>query len=966
QRLLAEVAGTPLQGTPPLSLSVSVGVATFPDDGTTAESLFERADGRMYEAKRAGRGQVVAADAASAAQALFQQDERLVERVHEVDRLNRFLDAMPLARRGVVRVAGAPGSGRTRMLAEARALGELRGLRVLCVRGRPELRAEPYGALRAALEDPDAIPPSVAGPVEAATLVRRALHVTRGPGLLICADDTAELDRPTAAALRALLAGPRRGAPVALAYAADDDGPDLSPPDIGLRERLDLRPLTPEGVRVWLRTLLRWEAPEGFLEWLRERTGGLPGSVRRTVVHLVDRHLLAAHGDEWTLAEGYRDALPPPPRAGSGLGEMRGFPRVGMPLLGRDPTVREVVRTLRDARLLTLCGPAGCGKTRLAIEAAHEAAELFADGAVFVSLRGVASAAEADAQLADALGDAPAGGGDLRVSLLRHLRRKRVLLVLDGVDGSAVGADLAAAVVDAAPEARVLATSRDRLHRPGEWMMEVEALRVPKWSDAERMGTSAAVQLFVERASSGGRTAAGDAEDAVVARICQLLQGHPLATEMAAAQLGPTRCRDLLHELETNLDGIDIYHPAAAPERRVFRAVLELAWRLMPAPLRSTVRRASLLPGAFGSDAALAVAGADRDALEELERRGLLARTGDDRFALHAPVREAAAAKLDDFPRERGEAQAELVSHYLGLLAASLQRLRDPAEAAGAVALLVPEVPHLRLAWRTAAMDGRREELDRAAPALFALCAARGCWAEAAASFGLALDWVCGGDGPDPCRDRLAQRLRALRGASLLHGGRVAEARDDLGAALAAAVRAGDLGEQVFCQGALAVAEARAGRVPEARRHAIEAVDAARNGPDTHVLAGALRDAAAARGEVGDLREAVTLLLELSGQEHDSLARQGSWETLVTVAETLMRAEGLAFAATLLARVAAESRAPTAVASRAERLLDEIQPRVDGPPPEVRIVTGDSPAGARPLHILRPTRRGPARRAGES
>ena len=187
-------------------------------------------------------------------------------------------------------------------------------------------------------------------------------------------------------------------------------------------------------------------------------------------------------------------------------------------------------------RLLTLVGPGGIGKTRLALQAAAQEAFAFRDGACFVPLAAVRSPDLVAEAIAHALSLPPAGAGDPRASLLNYLRagERDLLLVLDNLEHLLDSADLLVAILDQAPGVTVLATSRERLNLRVEQVLAIHGL--PVEGSGLRLEDAPAVRLFVQsaqRASAGFEPAPEDLT--CVARVCQLVEGMPLAIELAAA-----------------------------------------------------------------------------------------------------------------------------------------------------------------------------------------------------------------------------------------------------------------------------------------------------------------------------------------------------------------------------------------------------------------------------------------------
>ena len=236
-----------------------------------------------------------------------------------------------------------------------------------------------------------------------------------------------------------------------------------------------------------------------------------------------------------------------------------GLPVPPTELIGRETEVAKcralLAPTTGAARLLTLLGPGGVGKTRLALAVAAELVDAYAAGVVFVDLAAVRDLRLVSAAIARRLEVYESGTRRARELLLKYLRDRQVLLVLDNFEHLLGAAPLLAELLAACPRLALLVTSRAALRLRGEWRFDVPPLAVPQDAPAlEAIAATAAVRLFVERAQATAPDLVLDARNApAVAAICRRLDGMPLAIELAAARAGLLQPDALLRRLERRL-----------------------------------------------------------------------------------------------------------------------------------------------------------------------------------------------------------------------------------------------------------------------------------------------------------------------------------------------------------------------------------------------------------------------------
>ncbi|MFC4051730.1 BTAD domain-containing putative transcriptional regulator [Actinomadura syzygii] len=335
-----------------------------------------------------------------------------------------------------------------------------------------------------------------------------------------------------------------------------------------------------------------------------------------------------------------------------------GMPRAHLPaqltsFVGRDEELRRVGKMLADGRLVTLLGPGGAGKTRLAVEAAgRERGDV-----CFVDLAPVAPD-EVPKALLGALGlreggmrPAPGGRAPDAVERVRTaLDGRRVLLVLDNCEHVVASvAGLAHRLLSACPDLRVLATSREALGITGEALRPLPPLELPpEGAPAREVAAYPAVRLFLDRAEAvrpGFAVDEGNVRD--VLRICRALDGLPLAIELAAARLRSLPVRDVATRLDDRFRLLSRGDRTAAPRHQTLRAVVEWSWDLLDAAEQTLARRLTVFSGGFTLAAAAGVCRDDdaADAVASLADKSLLQSDGV-RYRMLDTVRAFCAERL--------------------------------------------------------------------------------------------------------------------------------------------------------------------------------------------------------------------------------------------------------------------------------------------------------------------------------
>jgi predicted ATPase/DNA-binding CsgD family transcriptional regulator len=392
--------------------------------------------------------------------------------------------------------------------------------------------------------------------------------------------------------------------------------------------------------------------------------------------------------------------------------------------IGREQALAEVGRLLATARLLTLTGAPGVGKTRLALQLAGQALEAYADGVWLVELAPLADPALVPQAVATAVGVQEQPGRPLVEILGEALRPQQVLLVLDNCEHLvAACAMLADHLLRACPQLEILATSREALGVGGETAWWVPSLAVPgeaapaTAAEVGALGQCEAVRLFVERASAAEpRFALTERNSGAVGQVCRRLDGIPLALELAAARVRALPVEQIAARLDDRFRLLTGGSRAALPRQQTLRAAVDWSYALLPETERVVLRRLAVFAGGWTLESAEAVCAgegiAPEDVLErlvELVNKSLVlaeGHSGEPRYRLLETLREYGGEKL----REAGE-EAILRDRHLAWFVAWAQRAYTPLWGPEQVVWfrrLQTELDNLR-----AAMEWSKRRLER-------------------------------------------------------------------------------------------------------------------------------------------------------------------------------------------------------------------------------------------------------------
>ena len=443
------------------------------------------------------------------------------------------------------------------------------------------------------------------------------------------------------------------------------------------------------------------------------------------------------------------------------------LPRQLTPFVGRKAELAKIATLLADPAccLLTLVGPGGIGKTRLAIEVAAGKLNDFPHGVFFVNLQPIHSAELLISAIADALNFSLSGQEEPQVQLFNYLSNKQMLLVLDNFEHLLIfsppfpeerpfpkerslsekkpspqeetksGSGLLIDLLWAASNVKLLMTSREALNLQEEWLYPVGGLPFP--NEGEGKGKAVvydAVQLFI---NCTRRTrpdfSLADEEDGVV-RICQLVEGMPLALELAASWTKTMRCQVIAAEIQRNIDFLATTFRNVPNRQRSMRAIFNQSWRLLTQEERNIFKRLSVFRDGFKRAAAERVAGASLPTLSTLVDKSLLRWDPAGRYYIHELLRQYAAEQLAQQPQDVTGVYDLHSDYYADFLQQQEQDLFSPIQQQ-VIQDIALEWENIRAAWQWAVNQINVSNMQRATFVYYTFCDFQGRFRECADVF---------------------------------------------------------------------------------------------------------------------------------------------------------------------------------------------------------------------------------------
>ena len=371
------------------------------------------------------------------------------------------------------------------------------------------------------------------------------------------------------------------------------------------------------------------------------------------------------------------------------------------PFIGRVEELVEIHRLLTETRLLTLTGAGGIGKTRLALRAANDLRDEFENGVFFVSLAPISSGKHLVQTIAEAIGFPLSTEVAPIDQLLSYLRRRQLLLVMDNFEHLLGDVDIVAKILQAAPNVKVIATSREKLKLHGETVLTITGMGISDQNPPNDPREHDAIELFlhsIRRVHPRFDPKADDLRH--LAHICRIVEGMPLAIELAAGWMNVLSPKELANEIQRGPD-ILTSEMRDVPERHhSMRAVFDQSWSLLDQAEREVFMRLSVFRGGFTREAGQAVTGASLQVLAELVNKSFLSHDpASGRFEIHELLRQYAQEQLEKTPENSISAIEAHADFFAKFMQQCWRHLRDHRQKA-ALTEIEADLENIRTAWR--------------------------------------------------------------------------------------------------------------------------------------------------------------------------------------------------------------------------------------------------------------------------
>ena len=382
---------------------------------------------------------------------------------------------------------------------------------------------------------------------------------------------------------------------------------------------------------------------------------------------------------------------------------LHNLPAQTTPFVGREHELDELIQLLDspDARLITILGPGGMGKSRLGMAVGEHQVGKFTDGIYFIELAPLSTIDNISSAIASAINyQFKSDGRTPQEQIVEYLADKNLLLIMDNYEHLLDGAQLMADILTASSDVKIVVTSRQRLQLLGEVLFHLTGMDFPEWETLEDANQYAAVKLFVssaKRIQLDFELTAHNMND--VAQICQLVEGMPLGIELAASWSDMLSPEEITEELSQSMDFLEKDDNAQNAHRSI-RSIMDYSWKQMTDVEQQVFMKLAVFRGGFTRKAAQDVAGANLRILQSLVNKSLIRRNADSgRYVIHALLREFTNHQLK--LSQNSSIYPKFSQYYLDFLSKQEKKLQG-SEQLDALNRIDVEFENIRRAWQWA------------------------------------------------------------------------------------------------------------------------------------------------------------------------------------------------------------------------------------------------------------------------
>ena len=552
-----------------------------------------------------------------------------------------------------------------------------------------------------------------------------------------------------------------------------------------------------------------------------------------------------------------------------GQNQRHNLPAELTPFIGREEELKEIEGRFQKptCRLVTILGPGGMGKTRLALQYARQQIETMIHGAYFVPLAAVQSDEYLITAIADALNFSFYGNKKPKTQLLNYLGQKELLLILDNFEHLLDGASLILEILQEAPYINVLVTSRESLNLQAEWLYEIVGLPYPQKNHKQDVFYFPAMQLFqqhAERVQTGFQAEAAEIE--AISQICQFVEGMPLGIELAAALVRYDICREIADEVKTNLDTLSTTMRDIPKRQRSIRAVFESSWQRLSTEEQSAFMKLSVFQGGCQLEAAEYVTGASEELLLALVNKSFLTMAQNGRYQSHELLRQFAIEKHERFLHIQKNIRKIHSDYFASFLQERNTYLRS-ANFKTTLQGIATDFENIKAAWEWAILNKHEENISKSIETLYTFYTMRSAYQEGNREWAFAIRQLAryqeGSFGKTPKEyQNLIGKLLIQNSGFCMRLGQYEEAKELAQKGLRIIYKHGDWKSEIHAFIVLGVIDAILGNVTEARNlydHAYQ-IAVKNNNPRYRALA--LSNLGILAYRTGNPEKAVSLLQE--------------------------------------------------------------------------------------------------------